>query len=169
MRIVPIPSEEGFFAREDGTIWTAWQNRRSGIPRKKWTYDESNLQQVALYPDARGLYLLAALIGHQVPVHVLVLKAFHGPCPPGMEACHEDRDHQNNAASNLRWDTHQRNLWDSNKLSQEDVEQLRQDHADGESVASLALSYGITKRAVYFIINGERRIEKPRTQQLTLF
>lgn len=38
-------------------------------------------------------------------VHRLVLTAFVGPCPPGMEACHGDADRRNNHLSNLRWDT----------------------------------------------------------------
>jgi excisionase family DNA binding protein len=46
-------------------------------------------------------------------VHRLVLEAFVGPCPPGMEACHEDCDAGNNTLANLRWDTHEANLMDS--------------------------------------------------------
>lgn len=37
--------------------------------------------------------------------HVLVLEAFVGPRPLGMEACHDDNDGLNNALENLRWDT----------------------------------------------------------------
>lgn len=42
---------------------------------------------------------------HQVAVHVLVLRAFRGPRPAGMEGCHGDGDATNNRLSNLRWDT----------------------------------------------------------------
>lgn len=35
----------------------------------------------------------------------LVLEAFIGPRPAGMEACHNDGDPRNNAVGNLRWDT----------------------------------------------------------------
>jgi hypothetical protein len=38
------------------------------------------------------------------PVHVLVLEAHRGPCPPGMEGCHDDDDLNNNNLWNLRWD-----------------------------------------------------------------
>lgn len=37
--------------------------------------------------------------------HVLVLEAFVGPRPEGMEACHNDGNVTNNRLSNLRWDT----------------------------------------------------------------
>lgn len=41
-------------------------------------------------------------------VHRLVLEAFVGPCPEGMEACHgPDRDPGNNRLDNLKWGTMQ--------------------------------------------------------------
>jgi hypothetical protein len=43
-------------------------------------------------------------------VHRLVLEAFVGPCPDGMECCHEDGDSTNNRVDNLRWDTHEANV-----------------------------------------------------------
>jgi hypothetical protein len=45
-------------------------------------------------------------------VHRLVLRAFKGPCPLGMEGCHNDGDAANNALENLRWDTHLENIRD---------------------------------------------------------
>ena len=47
-----------------------------------------------------------------IRVHRLVLEAFVGPCPEGMEGCHNDGDHTNNQPSNLRWDTHYNNVQD---------------------------------------------------------
>lgn len=38
-------------------------------------------------------------------VHKLVLTAFVGPRPQGMQACHGDGDKANNRLANLRWDT----------------------------------------------------------------
>lgn len=49
---------------------------------------------------------------HTHLVHRLVLEAFVGPCPPGMEACHWDDDPTNNHLSNLRWDTPSENELD---------------------------------------------------------
>lgn len=45
-------------------------------------------------------------------VHQLVLEAFVGPCPRGMETCHADDDGFNNHLSNLRWDTSSQNAYD---------------------------------------------------------
>lgn len=38
-------------------------------------------------------------------VHRLVLTAFIGPVPVGMQACHNDGNPANNVPANLRWDT----------------------------------------------------------------
>lgn len=46
-------------------------------------------------------------------VHQLVLEAFVGPKPPGMEGCHYDGNPQNNRIENLRWDTRAGNLADA--------------------------------------------------------
>ena len=46
-------------------------------------------------------------------VHRLVLEAFIGPCPPGMECRHfPDRNPGNNRLENLRWGTRQENMDD---------------------------------------------------------
>lgn len=46
-------------------------------------------------------------------VHRLVLAAFVGPCPDGMEGCHKDGDRSHNGLDNLRWDTHAGNMADT--------------------------------------------------------
>lgn len=46
-------------------------------------------------------------------VHSLVLEAFVGPRPNGMECCHRDGDRGNAALSNLRWDTRSANTKDA--------------------------------------------------------
>lgn len=48
-------------------------------------------------------------------VHRLVLEAFVGSCPSGMECCHNDGDRKNCKLKNLRWDTRSSNTLDSIK------------------------------------------------------
>ena len=43
----------------------------------------------------------------------LVLRAFVGPCPEGMECCHANDVQADNRLVNLRWDTHENNILDS--------------------------------------------------------
>jgi hypothetical protein len=44
--------------------------------------------------------------------HVLVLEAFVGPRPDGLEACHGPGGVNDNSLQNLRWDNHQNNMRD---------------------------------------------------------
>jgi hypothetical protein len=48
-----------------------------------------------------------------VRVHTLVLAAFVGPRPNGLQCCHRDGDASNNRLENLRWDTAASNRLDS--------------------------------------------------------
>ncbi|MGP9622564.1 NUMOD4 motif-containing HNH endonuclease [Corynebacterium sp. AOP34-AQ2-28] len=45
-------------------------------------------------------------------VHRLVLEAFVGPCPEGMEACHNNGDRGDPRLANLRWDSASENQRD---------------------------------------------------------
>lgn len=48
-------------------------------------------------------------------IHRLVLEAFVGPCPEGMEACHGMNGFLDNSVSNLRWDTRSENMKDKKR------------------------------------------------------
>ena len=48
-------------------------------------------------------------------IHRLVLEAFKGSCPEGMEGCHNDGNPTNNDVNNLRWATRSENQLDSVK------------------------------------------------------
>lgn len=92
-------------------------------------------------------------------VHRLVLEAFVGPCPEGMEACHNDGDPLNNRADNLRWDTHAANLRDkrrhgtAGKLTLKQAREIRAKSKAGVAPKSLAAKYGITTGHVSNIVH----------------
>ena len=50
-------------------------------------------------------------------VHQLVMEAFFGPRPEGLDTCHRDNDKTNNSLGNLRYDTRESNLADSKTLA----------------------------------------------------
>jgi hypothetical protein len=50
--------------------------------------------------------------GKTAKVHRLVLEAFVGPCPDGMEGCHNNGDRADARLPNLRWDTPSANQYD---------------------------------------------------------
>ena len=104
----PVPDYEGIYEVSDqGNVRSldridAAGNRRLGRARKPVTKPSGYLK-VDLSRDAveRGYF-----------VHRLVLTAFVGPAPDGMETRHGDGDPTNNALSNLSWGTHAANISD---------------------------------------------------------
>ena len=88
-------------------------------------------------------------------IHRLVLEAFIGPCPEGMEGCHNDGDNQNNHLENLRWDTSKNNHADKikhgtvprgeshsgSKLNESDVIDIRQRAVKGEFFTAIARDF----------------------------
>lgn len=89
----------------------------------------------------------------------LVLEAFVGPRPAGLNACHNDSDPTNNRVENLRWDTQSNNLadrlprnthpWGENthlhKLTEELVRQIR---ASDRSDESWATELGVHRQTI---------------------
>ena len=96
-------------------------------------------------------------------VHWLVLEAFVGPRPKGMEGCHNDGNFRNNRADNLRWDTHKGNHQDrirhgtnnrgekngSAVVTESDVVRIRELYATNKYlVKEIAEMYGLTESGV---------------------
>lgn len=102
-------------------------------------------------------------------VHRLVLEAFVGPCPDGMEACHADDDPANNNLANLSWGTRYKNMEDrerngrvlkgervgNSKLKDKDAIRIRQRVANGERCCSIHKDYPyVTNGAILAVISG---------------
>lgn len=79
------------------------RNVRTGAVRKPQPVKRGHLH-VDLWRDG---------VGRSFYVHRLVLQAFVGPCPPGMEALHRNGNPTDNRVENLRWGTRSQNLHDS--------------------------------------------------------
>ena len=71
--------------------------------QRKPSVNERGYLSVPLYQDNRPKNKF---------VHSLVLEAFVGPCPVGLEGCHNDGNPANNTLENLRWDTPSNNQLD---------------------------------------------------------
>lgn len=65
---------------------------------------------------SRGGYLQVRFkvdgVSKKKSVHRLVMAAFVGPCPAGMEVCHNNGERTDNRLSNLRYDSHSENMYD---------------------------------------------------------
>lgn len=84
-------------------------------------------------------------------VHSLVMLAFVGPPPDGMEICHGDGDPANNHLSNLRYDTRAENCMDEYrlnrshraKLTDDQIREIRKKADEGARTIDLAAQYGV--------------------------
>ena len=98
-------------------------------------------------------------------IHRLVLAAFVGPCPAGMESCHNDGNVNNSSLENLRYDTPKNNYKDrlshgnvvrgerhgKSKLTELQVLKIRE---STDPITDLARLHGVTPP---IIINIKKR------------
>lgn len=169
----PVPGFEGYEVSDLGRVrsWISRHGRRS----------EPRPMKPA--PDAHG-YLRVTLRLNGAPVyrkvHQLVLEALVGPCPDGMEGCHNDGNRANAALTNLRWDTRPNNFADkiehgthhrgnrcpTSKLTEAQVKEIRKTYGpavgtgyhsiNGVTYDELASRYGVSKAAISLIVREER-------------
>ena len=104
-----------------------------------------------------------------VSVHLLVLSAFVGPAPSGMECCHNDGSRSNNRLENLRYDTRSNNALDrhvhgtmnalsgeeagSAKLTWVKVEWIRANFGR-LSMRAMGRKFGVHHRTISAVIKG---------------
>lgn len=109
--------------------------------------------------------------GSTVLVSRLVLRAFIGPCPAGMEACHNNGQPHENHLTNLRWDTHANNIADkkahgterygeshySTRLGDDVIELVFKLREQGWLQREIAHHIGTTQSHVSHILKGQVR------------
>lgn len=154
-----IPGFPGYVADVFGSVWSAWiPGRYPRIGDHAWRLlkpDYSRDGHASLWLSQGGKQ-----VRHYV--HHLILWAFVGPAPDGMEACHRNGDRADNRIENLRWDTHAGNQADNIRngtttkgtrnaraiLGEGDVIQIRRRLAGGEKRRALAKEYGYSDLSV---------------------
>ncbi len=108
---------------------------------------------------------LYVVLGHGAmgsPVHQLVARTFHGPCPDGQEVRHLDGDPLNNRADNLAYGTRTENILDvfhmgrswRGSVTIEQVREIRKRLNEGQSAASIARDMAVSPASVYGIKEG---------------
>jgi hypothetical protein len=99
--------------------------------------------------------------------HRLVLETFVGPCPQGMQGCHNDGNPLNPALQNLRWDTAKGNQADrirhgtairgeamaAAKLSEEDVREIRRLSEAGMNQSELSRRFSVSRRLIGWVVD----------------
>ena len=146
-----IPGFPGYHIGNDGTVLSSWRGgcKKDGSQR---TGDWHKLYQGLSGPN-RDYPQVAIRCDRNKrvyrKVYRLVLEAFVGPCPEGMEACHNDGNPLNCRLDNLRWDTRKNNHADKIKhgtsnrglqspLSEDDVREIRK-LLDSQSMSLAAI------------------------------
>ena len=115
-------------------------------------------------------------------VHGLVLEGFVGKCPPGMQACHGDNNRANDRLDNLRWDTpkvvqakrvahgttNRGERCGRAKLTEADVERIRDLGACGETHRAIGPHLGVGKSIVGSILRGENWAHRAAATELQM-
>jgi hypothetical protein len=165
----PIPGLPGYEASKTGEIRSIARldnlgRRRPGTILKPWPSDAGRL---VVHASIGGKHKKAL-------VHRLVLLAHVGPCPDGMECCHDDDNPTNNRLSNLRWGTPKSNTEDRlrngktnrgskasyAKLNEDDVIAIRR---DTRSVSTIADTYGVSRGAIIGALYGANWSHVPKS------
>ena len=112
-----IPGFPGYKIGNDGSLWSCLKQLGHGKGKGTTVHMTSSWRQLKFFTRIKSKYQTVILTPgrHLMFAHRLVLLAFVGECPSGMEACHNDGDPSNNNIDNLRWDTRSSNIKDQVK------------------------------------------------------
>lgn len=160
------PGWPGYLAGSDGTAWSCRKiGRQSGLSNS-WhqlrpTLDDKGYPVITLWGGSKGK--------KRLHVHRFILGAFYGACPNNKEGCHNNGKPKDNRLVNLRWDTHKANVHDSMrhgtfrpnrvgtikpghspaaKLREIDIPLIRSMHANGRSMAALAIKFNVSRATI---------------------
>jgi hypothetical protein len=161
----------GYRVGSDGSVWSCRESIRGTRLSERWHRLSPVLRRG--YPRV-GLWKNSKLYWRSV--HKLVLEAFVGLRPVGMECCHRDGTKTNNSLDNIRWDTSAGNAADkaalgrivrgsrhrSARLTEADIPDILLRVRAGESQRSVARSYGISHGSIGLIICGKGWAHVPR-------
>ncbi len=169
-----LPGFPGYRVGSDGSVWTARGRVGMGPGKGSRSVITDTWRRMKLRVNRTGRIVVMIRKGDQkkplsLSVHRLVLLAFVGPCPAGMECCHNNGNPTDNRVCNLRWDTRASNYADrdrhgttargeshgSSKLTADIVRQARAEYAaGGVTLKQLATRYGVDTRAIHRAIRG---------------
>lgn len=164
-----VPGYPLYQVGSDGSVWScALNGPRKGEKRGRYMKlspraDKDGYPRVTLCRDGKA----SAPLG----VHYLVLLAFVGPRPDGLQACHGDGNPSNCRLSNLRWGTPSENNLDkrnhgtdqsgerngNRKLSAEDVREIKEHSREFGSQIRLARKFGVHRDTIRKIWSGRIR------------
>lgn len=184
-----LPGAPQYRIGSDGSVWTRF--KKTGQSCFDLSGEWKRLAVYKVKPQRKsvpkGCYLTVALSrergkSKRAQVHALVLEAFIGPRPDGMEGCHNDGNPSNCAISNLRWDTRKANSADRRlhgtdccgeqhplaKLNYEAVADIKANYTKGgpRSLSHFAKKYRVTVGTIHFVVRGQTWITTTKENAL---
>lgn len=165
------PGHDGYYISDAGNAWTTWPPCYQSHPTETFTVGVITLRRLYQHRDKGYRQVAMRGLGRRckISVHVLVLEAFKGPRPDGMEGCHNDGNPANNRADNLRWDTATANAADRArhgtcltgerngfaKLTEDKIRDAFRLRAEGLTTRAIAARLGIRQSHVSRILLGQ--------------
>jgi hypothetical protein len=160
-----LPEATGYRFYADGSITCCWtkggNDRTSRLNPSRWHRLKTE-PGTAGYPEVKVKWE-----GKRTwfRVHVMIARAFRGPCPEGLECRHLDDDKLNNRIENLVWGTPKENGQDKVanghslagerhpmvRLTEVQVRELRKLYSEGWKLSALVARFGVSKSAVHGI------------------
>jgi hypothetical protein len=158
-----IPDWPNYAVDINGGVWSFKYNEWRQL-KPNWIGRDRDRATYTLYRDKKKC--------RQYGAH-LVLLTFVGPCPDGMECCHNDGNPSNDSKGNLRWDTYEANEADKRLhgtylygeslhqtiIVNSDLEEIIDRQSSGESYANIAADFGVSVMTIWKICNGGRVIK----------
>jgi hypothetical protein len=169
-----IPGYPGYGASEDGRVWSRREKVRLEKGRGFRTVFAQAWHELRPIIDGQKGYRVVSVCdsrGRRIikRVHALVLIAFQGSRPRGMEARHLDGNPGNNALRNLVWGTHRENMADQVAhgtrrkgetngravLTDTDVREIRELLQAGVIQTEIAQRFGVSQVLISLISRGK--------------
>lgn len=148
IRFAAIPGYPNYWASDDGRIWST--QHTGGDGGGVFTGDRRELKTQRIKKGYLVLHLRRNKVRRTFAVHQLILLAFHGPCPEGMECAHANGKPDDNRLSNLRWATPSENQRDKvlhgtygRTITPSDARSIKSALSTGLDISSIASTHGV--------------------------
>lgn len=168
-----IQGEPGYRVGNDGTVWSCKTMGVRSVIGESW-------HKLHPSPHSAGYRVIVLRKGagptRMFFVHALVLNAFVGPCPEGMQCRHLDGIPHNNLLSNLCWGTPIENAHDKirhgrvafgekhsyAKLKETDIAEIFRRRSEGETFVKIANDLKVTPGTIRAVWIGRSWKHIPR-------
>lgn len=162
----------GYKVGADGSVWGCREGEQAGYlagMRSRITWDWRRVTGARDTGGYFGINLRRDGRSFRRTIHRLVLEAFVGLRPAGMQCRHLDGNQENNCLSNLMWGTPKSNQLDrvrhgthlvgSNvgtaKLDELSVKLIRKRFLEAPNKKRIAAQFGVSRNTISRVVNGE--------------